>query len=117
MMIMKDNLYKEIENSLSEFEQINIYLSNLKPENNRFSKLKLGAAHSKKTDCLLTAMKFADFLYKYYNEQYSFSPQILKEIEQYKGMIETITVSNNEVIYPKEYSDFISDLESKMSKN
>lgn len=114
---MKNNLYKEIESSLSEFEQVTVYLANLKPENNRFSKLKLGAAHSKRTDCLLTAMKLSDFLYKYFGEQFPFSNQVLKEIEQYKGMIETISVSNNEIIYPKEYSDFISDLENKMSKN
>lgn len=114
---MKDLLYKDIEQALSEFEQVNLYLSNLKVENTRVFKLKLGAAHSKKTDALLTAMKLNDFLNKHYNEVFPFPKQVDAEISQYKSMIETVKVENGEVSYPKEYSDFINDLEAKMSKN
>jgi hypothetical protein len=113
---MKDNLIKEIETSLNEYDELSSYLKTTKFDmSNKTSKMSLGAAHSKKTDCLLNAMKLNEFLIKYYEESYPLPDVIVEEIKQYKQMVGLISVENGEVKYTKEYSDFITELESKMN--
>lgn len=113
----KNNLYLEIETAVSEFEQISQYINGFQyNSSDRFSKIKLGAAHSKKTDCILTAMKLNDLLLKYYQEAFPFSGHIQSEIDQYKQMTQSIKIENGQVTYPKQFLDFITEIESKINK-
>lgn len=113
---MNNELKSDIQEALQEFDVITEYLEVNPPDaSDKLAKIKLGALHSKRTDCILTAMKLNDFLMKYCNDEYYFAENIASEITQYKGMIKTITVKDGKVEYPKEYLDFISEVEKKMN--
>ena len=114
---MKTNLIKEIETHLSDYELLAQFLATHKVDyTNKFSTIKAAAAHSKKTDCLLTAMKLNDFLFKYFNESFPFSESIQVEIDQYKAMIGVTTISNNDVQYSEEYSKLVQEMEKQINQ-
>ena len=113
---MISNLKEDIQASIEEFEVISKYLEDNPPiATDKMAKIKLGALHSKRTDCILNAMKLNDFMVKHFNESFSFNENIQGEITQYKGMIQDITVKDGKVHYPKEYLDFITEMENKMN--